>query len=208
MQLLHTVQCIMYIAMPVFWCLLSSYRPAAMHACVHRYTFSNVVIICICACPKVCQCNANYAGYDCSRCKFGHYGDDCSQSQILPQPPIASYTDEDWEEFIDILHMLLTHDSGYVVILEESHPGESDLPMSNITLYKLYVWLHHYASRDTAVKAGKPNMPNHLIIYYYICQHNIIRDVSILPAIFFGIIGRQKQERNAGIIGAHLTKYI
>ena len=158
--------------MPVFWCLLSSYRPPAMH--VSRYTFSNVVIICICACPQVCQCNDNYAGYDCSRCKFGHYGDDCSQSQILPRPPIASYTDEDWEEFIEILRMLLTHDSGYVVILEESYPGDSDLPMSNITLYKLYVWLHHYASRDTAVKAGKPNTYTKVFNnIFYISQHII-----------------------------------
>ena len=110
-----------------------------------------------------CQCNGNYAGYDCSRCKFGHYGEDCSQSQVLPRLSIASYTDEDWEEFIDILRMLLTHDSGYVVILEESYPGNSDLVTSNITLYKLYVWLHHYASRDTAVMAGKKLVPQDVI---------------------------------------------
>ena len=54
--------------------------------------------------------------------------------------------------------MLLTRDSGYVVILEESYPGDSDLLMSNITLYKLYVWLHHYASKDTSLLEGKAHV--------------------------------------------------
>ena len=103
---------------------------------------------------QVCQCNGNYAGYDCSRCKFGYYGDDCSQSQVLPRRPVASYTDDEWEEFIEIIQLLHSHDSGYTVILEEARPGNSSLLMSNITLYKLYVWIHHYAAKDTA-EAGK-----------------------------------------------------
>ena len=98
----------------------------------------------------MCRCNGNYSGYDCSRCKFGHYGPDCSQSQVLPRRPIASYTDEEWEELIEIIQLLRSHDSGYTVILEESFPGDSSLLMTNITLYKLYVWLHHYAAKDSA----------------------------------------------------------
>ena len=101
-------------------------------------------------CTQVCRCNGNYSGYDCSRCKFGHYGPDCSQSQVFPRRPIASYTDEEWEELIEIIQLLRSHDSGYTVILEESFPGDSSLLMTNITLYKLYVWLHHYAAKDSA----------------------------------------------------------
>ena len=102
----------------------------------------------------MCHCNGNYSGYDCSKCKFGHYGPNCSQSQVLLRRPIASYSDTEWEELIEILRMLPTHDSGYVVVLEESYPGESNLSMTNITLYRLYVWLHYYASRDTPFMAG------------------------------------------------------
>ena len=111
-----------------------------------------------------CQCNDNYAGYDCSRCKFGYYGDNCSQSQVLPRQPIAFYTDEDWEEFIDILKMLRSHDSGYTVFLEESTPGNSSLSSSNITLYKLYVWLHHSSARD-AFSPGKLYNPTTIFSY-------------------------------------------
>ena len=60
----------------------------------------------------------------------------------------------EWEEFIEIIQLLHTHDSGYAVILEETLPGDSSVLRSNITLYNLYVWLHHYASKDTA-KLGK-----------------------------------------------------
>ena len=117
---------------------------------------------------QVCQCNGNYAGYDCSRCKFGHYGDDCSQSQVLPRRPIASYTDEEWVEFIEILQMLRTHDSNYTVFLEESVPGNSSLLASNVTLYKLYVWLHHSAARDSF-------SPSELQPYNYNIMYTVAR---------------------------------
>ena len=97
---------------------------------------------------QVCQCNGNYSGYDCSRCKFGHYGPNCTQSQVLPRRPVASYTNQDWQEFIDILQMLRTRNSGYTAILEESLPGNSNLSMTSVTLYTLYVWLHHSAAKD------------------------------------------------------------
>ena len=98
---------------------------------------------------QVCQCNDNYFGYDCSRCKFGYYGPDCSKSQSLPRQPIASYTDEDWQEFIDIIQLLRTRDSGYSAILEECFPGETELKMSSLTFYDMFVWMHHYATKDT-----------------------------------------------------------
>ena len=104
----------------------------------------------------MCQCNGNYLGYDCSTCKFGHYGPNCSQSDVLPRRPLASYTNQEWEELIEIIQLIHSHDSGYTVILEESFPGNSNLLMTNITLYKLYVWLHHYASRDTAEPGKLP----------------------------------------------------
>ena len=100
---------------------------------------------------QVCQCKGDYSGYDCSRCTFGHYGPNCSQSEVLPRRPLASYTDDDWEDFIEIIQLMRSYDSGYVVILEESLPGSSSWLMRNITLYNLYVWLHQYASKDTGV---------------------------------------------------------
>ena len=110
----------------------------------------------------MCQCEGDYSGYDCSRCTFGHYGPNCSQSQDLPRRPLASYTDDDWEDFIEIIQLMRSYDSGYVVILEESLPGSSSWLMRNITLYNLYVWLHQYASKDTVVVG-----PGNTVDYFY-----------------------------------------
>ena len=116
---------------------------------MYSYTHMQYYKFSIISYTQVCQCNGNYSGYDCSRCKFGHYGPNCSQSQVLLRRPIASYTDEEWEKFIEIIRLLHSHDSGYTAILEEASPGTTNLLMTNVTLYKLYVWLHHYAAKDS-----------------------------------------------------------
>ena len=62
---------------------------------------------------QVCTCNDNYAGVDCSRCKYGYYGDNCTQSMVLPRRPISDLTDSEWAEYIDILKLAKNYDSGY-----------------------------------------------------------------------------------------------
>ncbi|XP_065895941.1 tyrosinase-like [Dysidea avara] len=98
---------------------------------------------------RVCKCNGNYAGYDCSWCKFGHYGPDCSQSKVLLRRPLATYTDSDWTAYIDTILQSRSFDSGYMVVLEEAVPGTTNLSMTNISLYNLFVWMHHYAAKDS-----------------------------------------------------------
>ena len=41
-----------------------------------------------------------------------------------------------------------------MVVLEEAVPGTTNLSMTNISLYNLYVWMHHYAAKD-AFTIGK-----------------------------------------------------
>lgn len=98
---------------------------------------------------QVCRCNGNYGGYDCSRCKYGYFGSDCSQKQVLPRRSLAEYSDSDWEEFTSIIRQLKTHNSNYKVVLEESIPGNDSLLMSNISVYNLYIWMHHYSAKDS-----------------------------------------------------------
>ena len=109
---------------------------------------------------RVCKCNGNFGGYDCSRCKYGYYGADCGTKAILPRKPVRDFTDEEWNDFISILRMAKTYPSDYQVVLEESQPGTADLVMSNVTLYDLMIWLHHYAAKDGSD-------PCNLLLYYY-----------------------------------------
>ena len=117
---------------------------------------------------QVCQCNGNYGGYDCGRCRYGYYGSDCSQKQVLPRRPIHEYTDEEWNEFIEIIRLSKTYQSDYVVILEEARPGTSNVSMSNISLYDMFVWLHHFAAKDS----GAPGTPKGPGIYIRTCMPN------------------------------------
>ena len=98
---------------------------------------------------RACQCSGNYAGYDCSRCRFGYYGADCGVKQVLPRKPVRDFTDEEWEDFKDIIRLTRSHDSGYMVVLKESRPGNSDLMMSSVSLYNLMTWMHHYVAKDS-----------------------------------------------------------
>ena len=97
---------------------------------------------------RVCKCSGNFGGYDCSRCNYGYYGQDCSSKAIIPRRPLRDFSEEEWEELIAILRLIKTRDSGYKVVLEERVPGTADLTMSNISLYDLMIWMHHYASKD------------------------------------------------------------
>ena len=99
----------------------------------------------------VCICNHNFAGYDCGRCKYGHYGVNCNNSIVMERKPISDYNPQEWETYVNILELTKTHDSGYSVFLNEStHSSDpSQLSKTNITLYNLFVWQHHYPAKDS-----------------------------------------------------------
>ena len=97
---------------------------------------------------RVCKCSGNFGGYDCSGCSYGYYGQDCASRAIIPRKPVREFSEEEWREFISILRLIKTRDSGYKVILEEKVPGTADLRMANLSLYDLMIWTHHYAAKD------------------------------------------------------------
>ena len=65
---------------------------------------------------------------------------------------LPTCTNSDWAEFIDIILLSRSFDSGYMVVLEEAVPGTTNLSMTNISLYNLYVWMNHYAAKDAFTK--------------------------------------------------------
>ena len=101
---------------------------------------------------RVCTCNKNFAGYDCGRCKYGHYGVSCNISKIVDRRPISGYSQRQWNDYVKILNETKTHESGYSVFLEEpsATSNPSQLLQTTITLYNLFVWQHHYPAKDSA----------------------------------------------------------
>ena len=96
-----------------------------------------------------CKCNGNYGGYDCSACKYGYYGPTCNFTQILQRKSIQQLTEQEWRKYIEILKMARSYLSGYKIVLGEYAPGTTNIEMSDITLYNLFVWQHHFAAKDS-----------------------------------------------------------
>ena len=102
---------------------------------------------------QVCECSGNYAGVDCSRCKYGYYGDRCSMKSVNDRRPLSAFDAADWSDYKDILNMTRNHNSGYFVFKQEPARGATsfeDLSKAeSVTLYNLFVWVHHYAAKDS-----------------------------------------------------------
>ena len=98
---------------------------------------------------RVCECSENYFGVECSRCKYGHFGENCTEKKIIARKSVNDLTAEEWSDYIDVINMTRTHPSGYVVILNESVTGSpvTDL-RDDVKLYDFFAWLHHYAAKD------------------------------------------------------------
>lgn len=103
---------------------------------------------------RACSCMGNYAGVDCTRCKYGYYGTNCNQKQVIARQSIHDLDDEEWTDYINILKMTRTCDSGYKIVLAESPPGTSDIDMADVTLYNFFVWSHHFAAKNNECKGN------------------------------------------------------
>ena len=101
----------------------------------------------------VCTCNDNYAGYDCNRCKYGYYGENCTIKSLRERKSISKFTDEEWSDYKTIITMARNHISEYFIFTEE--PANATVNFENLNrednveLYKLFVWQHHYVAKDS-----------------------------------------------------------
>ena len=97
---------------------------------------------------KVCICTKNYAGYDCSRCKYGYYGEDCNETATIKRKSLQDLSADEWSTYLRVLENAKNHDSGYKVFLEEPLNSLPPDEMADIKLYDLFVWQHHYSAKD------------------------------------------------------------
>lgn len=98
---------------------------------------------------QTCNCNSNYGGYDCGECAFGYRGPNCDLD-IRRRRSTSELTDQEWTTYINQLQRAKSStESRYKVIT--SPPIRRNLAAIqtvDIGVYNLFVWFHHYATKD------------------------------------------------------------
>ncbi|PFX12202.1 tyrosinase-like [Stylophora pistillata] len=107
---------------------------------------------------KVCKCNKNYAGYDCSKCAFGYYrdGSNCTQKNLIRRN-FLNLSLEEKDRYMRYVNMSKYYESDYVVTstpyaeINETvmKGGDPKGFFYNVTSYDLFTWMHYYAARNT-----------------------------------------------------------
>jgi len=106
---------------------------------------------------KTCKCQSNFAGYDCSKCEFGYYGNNCTQKKTLKRKNFAKLSAEEQDRYMKYINMSKYFQSDYVVTSTPYNEinrtvqagGDPASLFHNVTNYDLFVWMHYYAARDT-----------------------------------------------------------
>ena len=116
---------------------------------------------------RSCKCRGNFAGYDCSKCEYGYYGNECNQKKVLIRKNFAKLSSEEQDRFMMYMNMTRYVESDYLVstaIYQEiddtiNNGGDPTRLFTIVSIHDLFVWLHYYAAnRNTALSDKTPYM--------------------------------------------------
>lgn len=99
-----------------------------------------------------CQCRENFDTYDCSRCKPGYKGENCTERQHYVRKEITTLSAEEKKRLSAAFHKAKHQNSERYVILTREF-NDTELTFENATVYNLFVWMHYFAGR-AAAKGG------------------------------------------------------
>ncbi|CAK8689246.1 unnamed protein product [Clavelina lepadiformis] len=110
---------------------------------------------------RSCVCNRNFGGFDCSGCKYGWQGNDCSQRRpVVVRKNVLNMDEDEREKFLEVLDLSKTTPHPDYVIAQDHYrnllsENGTRLNYVNISIYDLFVWVHYYSVRDTLLGPGQ-----------------------------------------------------
>ena len=117
---------------------------------------------------KGCKCRANFAGYDCSKCKYGYYGNECKEKKVRTRKNFAHLSREEKDKFMMYMNMSRYVESDYLVstsfYLEindtVNNGGDPTRLFTNVSVHEFFVWLHYYTANRKTVLPDNTVMPH------------------------------------------------
>ena len=94
---------------------------------------------------RVCRCNGNYGGFNCSECKFGYEGQDCNTKQAERVRTSITADNFNWEEYRNNLSRAKTEIQSRYKVFTGGDP-KNETSYKEVTLYNLFAWMHHYVA--------------------------------------------------------------
>ena len=95
----------------------------------------------------VCKCTGNWAGYDCTRCKRGYGGADCTvKLDPVVRRNFLDLSPSEKSRIIEILNMSKYMESDFTVPIDENLIGTDSFKA--LSLYDVFATFHYYTIRD------------------------------------------------------------
>ena len=98
---------------------------------------------------RVCSCEGNYWGADCSECKFGWTGENCDITKELVIRKSFDSLTPDEKLIVSNGFRDLKSETGYwSVVVEEPSNYSGTVKLENITTYDMFTYMHNFVARD------------------------------------------------------------
>ncbi|XP_030578560.1 5,6-dihydroxyindole-2-carboxylic acid oxidase isoform X2 [Archocentrus centrarchus] len=109
---------------------------------------------------RTCQCNGNFSGYNCGRCKHGLTGPNCDQRVPVVRRNVMQLSADEKRAFVNALDQAKRAVHPDLVIATRHYsnifgPDGNTMQFENITIYNYFVWSHYYSVSKTFLGAGQ-----------------------------------------------------
>ncbi|GLD66398.1 5,6-dihydroxyindole-2-carboxylic acid oxidase-like protein [Lates japonicus] len=109
---------------------------------------------------RTCQCNGNFSGYNCGRCRHGLTGPNCDQRISVVRRNIMQMSTAEKQAFVNALDQAKRTVHPDLVICTRRYqevfgPDGNTPQFENITIYNYFVWSHYYSVSKTYLGPGQ-----------------------------------------------------
>ncbi|XP_071990716.1 tyrosinase-like [Engystomops pustulosus] len=97
---------------------------------------------------SICECNCNFSGFNCGRCKSGHYGENCEKSKVVVRKEIQEMSPQERRRVFSYLNLAkYTMSKDFVILVTGDRHHRDTYRFINATIYDVFAWIHYYSMK-------------------------------------------------------------